>query len=172
VSQIREMPIYALVMARADGRLGPRFTRSTTDCTAVLAAARERAKNGGTPPASSDRVQCGSRARPGFIAGGAVELDGGEFSLSMMLSRLMRRTVVNRTGLTGVFDFTLEFAPDVAPPPNAAAPPTGADAGVADVSSCPSLTTAVQEQLGLRLESARAPVEVLVVDRFERPAPD
>ena len=160
----REMPIYALVMARADGQLGAKLTRSTTDCAAVFQAQRERAKSGAPPPAPSDRVLCGSRGRQGSLVGGAVELDGGEASLAMILSRLMGRPVVNRTGLTGAFDFTLEFTQP------AGGSSTGADSVPAD-SPLPSLTIAVQEQLGLKLESGRGPVEALVIDRFERPTP-
>jgi uncharacterized protein (TIGR03435 family) len=164
-SDVREMPIYQLVMARSDRRLGPRLNPSTTDCAAVLAARRERARNGETGSAPSDRVRCGSRSRQGYLAGGAVQLDGGENSLAMALSRVTGRTVIDRTGLTGLFDYTLEFAPD------ATGSPLAADAGPVD-SSLPSLTTALQEQLGLKIESAKGPVQVVVIDRIERPAPD
>jgi uncharacterized protein (TIGR03435 family) len=164
-SDVREMPIYELVIARSDRQLGSRLSPSTTDCAAVLAALRERARNGVTGPAPSDRVRCGSRSRQGYLAGGAVQLGGGEGSLAMALSRVTGRTVIDRTGLTGLFDYTLEFAPD------ATGSTTAGDAGPVD-SSLPSLTTALQEQLGLRIESAKGPVEVLVIDRIERPAPD
>ena len=75
--------------------------------------------------------------------------------LALMLVIEARRPVIDRTGLTGDFEFELEFAPFNA---------TAAD------STAPDLFTAIQEQLGLKLESARAPVEVLVVDRAERPS--
>jgi uncharacterized protein (TIGR03435 family) len=164
-SDVREMPIYQLVMARSDRRLGPRLNPSTTDCAAMLAARRERARNGETGSAPSDRVRCGSRSRQGYLAGGAVQLDGGENSLAMALSRVTGRTVIDRTGLTGLFDYTLEFAPD------ATGSTTAGDAGPVD-SSLPSLTTALREQLGLKIESAKGPMEVVVIDRIERPAPD
>lgn len=73
--------------------------------------------------------------------------------LAATLSTLMGRKVLDHTGLSGVYDFTLEFAP-----PNATDSPL------------PVLVTALQEQLGLRLESANGPVEVLVVDHAEKPA--
>jgi uncharacterized protein (TIGR03435 family) len=72
------------------------------------------------------------------------------------------RAVIDRTGLDGQFDFTLEFA---IPVPSAEPQPT------ADVSG-PSLGTALREQLGLKLESTRAPVDVLMIDRVERPTSD
>jgi uncharacterized protein (TIGR03435 family) len=75
--------------------------------------------------------------------------------VALMLGVMTRRPVLDRTGLTGEFDLALEFAP--------------LDA-VAGDSSAPSLFTAVQEQLGLRLESARVPAEVIVIDRAERPS--
>lgn len=65
------------------------------------------------------------------------------------------RYVVDKTGLSGSYDLELEFTPDQSPDT------TG-----------PSLFTAMQEQLGLKLDSQRAPVEVLVIDRLERPTPD
>jgi bla regulator protein BlaR1 len=82
------------------------------------------------------------------------------------LSYLLSRTVVDKTGLTGPYDVDLKFAPDQAiagiPGPTGDAPPAG-DAG-------PTIFTALQDQLGLRLEPAKAPVEILVIDRIERPS--
>ena len=69
----------------------------------------------------------------------------------------LRRVVVDRTGLKGFYNFTLRWAPDDG------APPEG------DVAA-PSIFTAVQEQLGLKLESVKAPVQVLVIDNLERPS--
>jgi uncharacterized protein (TIGR03435 family) len=63
------------------------------------------------------------------------------------------RVIVDETGLQGAFDFELTFAPD--------GDPTAA-----------SIVTALQEQLGLKLEAGRGPIEVLVVDRATRPTPD
>ena len=71
------------------------------------------------------------------------------------------RTIVDHTGLTGRYSFSLNWTPDTAPPSNAL-----------DTGGGPSIFTAVQEQLGLRLEPGRAPVEVLVVDYAERASPN
>jgi uncharacterized protein (TIGR03435 family) len=71
------------------------------------------------------------------------------------MSDWVRRTVVDKTGIAERVDFTLSWASDSAP-----------DSGA------PSIFTAVQEQLGLKLEPARGPVDVLVVDSAERPTPD
>ena len=78
------------------------------------------------------------------------------------LAQLMRRPVVDETGLTGHFDLDVMFSPEslggvlVGPPPAA-------------VAEAPSLSTAMQDDLGLKLDSRRGPVDVLVVDRIERP---
>jgi uncharacterized protein (TIGR03435 family) len=79
--------------------------------------------------------------------------------LTPLLALLAKRQVVDKTGLTGVYDFTLTYALE-APGPDAPAPVDP---------NAPSIFTAVQEQLGLRLESARGPVNVLVIDRAEKP---
>jgi uncharacterized protein (TIGR03435 family) len=72
------------------------------------------------------------------------------------------RTVIDRTGLVGEFDFTIEWAIPLATlDPEPAADATG-----------PSLGTALREQLGLKLESTRGPVEILVIDHIERPTPN
>jgi uncharacterized protein (TIGR03435 family) len=139
--ETREMPIYALVAARSDGQLGPQLRRSTLDCEAILAAARA----GGPPPTPTS----GSVAMRG--------LPLAEFGRN--LSSQAGRVVVDKTGLTGLFDLELKFAPD-----------QGVAAGAQ--SDYPSLFSAIQEQLGLRLEAQRAPVQVLVVESAERPTTD
>jgi len=84
--------------------------------------------------------------------------------LAPVLSRLLGRTVVDKTGLTGNFDIGMEWAPD-----QSQALQLGADALTppSDASG-PSIFTAIQEQLGLRLESQKGPVEILVIDRAEK----
>ncbi len=115
------------------------------------------------PPDASGRPTCGIRGGFGSLAGNGFPLN----QLSATLSQLVRRTVIDRTGLSGTWAFDLKFAPD----PNALPPgglPPGVQPPVADPDS-PSIFTAVEEQLGLKLESTRGPVEMLVVDRLERP---
>jgi len=80
-----------------------------------------------------------------------------------LLSLLTVRQIVDKTGLTGLYDFTLTFALEAAAGPDAP-PPVDPNA--------PSIFTAIQEQLGLKLESARGPVDVLVIDRADKPTPD
>jgi len=153
--ETRELPIYALILARPDGRLGPQLKRSPTDCAALKAeAARTRV----VPPDA--RRLCEVQGRVGSITMGGSPLS--EFT--PMLSTRLQRTVVDRTGLTGPWDLTLTYTPEpsqiapgaLAPGVQPAFDPNG-----------PSIFTAVQEQLGLKLEATRAPVEVLVIERAQ-----
>jgi uncharacterized protein (TIGR03435 family) len=86
-------------------------------------------------------------------------------SLAMTLRGMAGRVVVDKTGLKGYYTLVLESAP-TAPGPGGGAGPA------ATPSELPSVFTALQEQLGLKLVSSRAPVEVLVIDHIERPTPD
>jgi len=91
--------------------------------------------------------------------------------LATQLSPLVRRLVTNRTGLTGLFDVDLEWELDETQ--RAALASLAPDRPLAPPNpDRPGLTGAVQEQLGLKLDAARAPVEVLVVDSVARPLPD
>jgi uncharacterized protein (TIGR03435 family) len=112
---------------------------------------------------------------PGRIMGGGMPLS----QLATTLSQSVGRIVQDKTGLTGAYDFTLVFTPDQMPQgPGGAGggvalgvgPPPGAPALPPIDPNGPSVFTALQEQLGLKLESARGQVNVLVIDRAERPA--
>ncbi len=87
-------------------------------------------------------------------------------TVGMMIAPRMRRPVLDRTGLQGAYDVSLEF--EVEPPPSGPEPSPSAS----NPSNAPSFVTAIQEQLGLRLRAASAPVEVLIIDTMERPSPD
>jgi uncharacterized protein (TIGR03435 family) len=86
------------------------------------------------------------------------------------LSGLLQRTVVNRTGLAGIYDAKMTFAPEQLP--GVPLPPPGAPGAPPLDPNAPSIFTAVQEQLGLKLESSRGPVPLLVIDRAEMPIED
>lgn len=149
----REMPVYALVAARADKTFGPQMRRVDVDCAAEAARAMAARRGGAPPPSAKPDAMppCGMRTRPGNVIARGTTLQ----QLARNLSQFLGRTVVDRTGLDGTFDIDLQWSPEQ----------------TADASG-PSIFTAVQEQLGLKLDSQRAPVDVLVVDRVERPAPD
>jgi uncharacterized protein (TIGR03435 family) len=112
---------------------------------------------------------CNSMITPGRLQMGGQPLS----SLAVMLSNQVARPVIDKTGLTGAYDIELSFMPEgagrggpVGPPPPGmpAIQPPDPDA--------PSLFTAIQEQLGLKLESERGPVEVIVIDSIEQPTED
>lgn len=149
--EVREMPIYALVVARSDGQLGPQLKRSGDECDA---AARARAAGEAAPPPPGGF--CGTRANNGTVSMRGVPLANFVRNLGGMTGRF----VVDKTGLTGPFDLDLQWTPDQALGPGGA------------LTDGTSLFAAMQEQLGLRLEAQRAAVEVLVVNSAERPTQD
>jgi bla regulator protein blaR1 len=162
----KEQAVFALVLARSDGTLGPQLHQSATDCAALLAAMRAR---GGppAPPPPGERPPCGMRMFPGNLSGGSATMA----QLTNVLARFVNRTVIDRTGLAGGFDVDLQWTPDQMPQ-GRGDPPPGAPALPPIDPNGPSLFTAVQEQLGLKLESTKAPVDILVIDHVERPTED
>ena len=160
----REMPVYSLVMARADRRLGQRLRPFEGECG-------EPGKSGPPPNATFGMPTSDPSKGPqwcmAFTGMGRVSAQGTMVSdLAMILARLpaVSRRVLDRTGLTGRFDFDLEWTPLVMPL-GPAAPGVPPDAG-------PTLFTALQEQLGLKLESAKEAVPVLVIDSVNQPSPN
>jgi uncharacterized protein (TIGR03435 family) len=162
-NETREMPIYALVKARTDGKLGPNLAPAAIDCT----AARGR-RGGGPPPAPP---QPGQKLDCGFMIGfGRMNVGGMPIAqLARALSPMVGRVVLDKTELTGAYDFEMTYTPEGlggGPPPLLnGAPPTFDP-------NAPTVFTALQEQLGLKLDSQRGPVEVLVIDRVEQPTAD
>jgi uncharacterized protein (TIGR03435 family) len=154
-TETREFPVYELVVARNDGALGPTLrTASGTNCIS--------ANPSGLPLAPFDinRPPCGALYSPvGRWTGRGVPIA----SLVSALARVAGRVVIDRTRLNGRFDVDLQWT-DVA----VLLQP---DSGLLEAPSGdgPSLFTALREQLGLKLEARRGPVEVLVVEHAERP---
>ena len=159
--ETRTMQVYALRLARADGTLGSALKKSALDCQALMTAARR----GGAPPPPEAR-QCGFRGRVGSLQSNGMPLS----ELALALSGRVGRAIVDQTGLAGPWDLTLTYAPDSTQIPTGTLPPGAAPPAASP--DAPSLFTALQEQLGLRLVSMTAPVEVLVIDRVSRPALD
>lgn len=161
--EVQQRPVYALARARPDGSLGPNIGPARIDCDALQSTVEAAARAGQPsplPPASDTYVPCGLRSTPGQvrrIRSGGV----GLFEFRQELSVLTGRTVIDRTALSGNWDFFLTFtAPDQLV------------AGAAAEPSAPDLFTALREQLGLKLESSEGPVEMFVIERLERPAGD
>ena len=159
--ETRELPAYALVMARADGRSGPQLRRTEADCTGLPSL---------PPPGPGGSRSCG------FIGPApGVSLASGQSTFAFrgltmeafarFLGPMVRRDVADQTGLTGYFDGEFDFTVELGPPP----PPPGIPDPF-DRQSFPSIFTVVQERLGLKLESRRARLPVLVIDGAERPS--
>ncbi len=129
--ETRQLPVYSLVLAKGGLKLKQ------------------------SPPGDSTAPQM--RMTPGHLTGQRFPIS----LLAQWLSLQVGRKVLDNTGLTGTYDFTLQWTPDSPAPMSAGAEAT--DSG-------PSIFTAIQEQLGLRLEPAKGPVETFVIDHVERPS--
>lgn len=165
--ETREMPIFRLVRATRDGRLGPRLQPSAVDCVAVL---NDRAAIDAPPP-DPEQATCQPRQRLSATTTtatmAAFRTGASMAHVASMLVPFARRTVVDATGLTGRYNFDLTFSPDRVMVFVDGGPPR--DVQPADGTT---LATALEEQLGLKLEPARGPVDVLIIEAAESPAPD
>ena len=139
-SETREVPVYALRVVRSDGKLGPSLRPSDVDCKRVPSVKQT----------STSDWRCGWGYRGLKMVADTQSLKLLERELGWRLGR----PVLEQTGLTGAFSWTLDI------------PDTSADPGA------PSLFTAVQEQLGLKLEPARAPRDVVVIEHLAPPTSD
>lgn len=127
--ETRQLPIYALVVAKG----GPRFQPSKINGTTIN------------------------------NSHGQITVTGSDHTVALLaeqLSRTLGRVVVDKTGLDGRYELSLKWAPNDAP--------AGADTAPADMG--PSIFTAIQEQLGLKLESEKGPVPILVIDHIDLPS--
>ena len=163
--ETRELPAYALMATKSPKLPAP---KSGNCAPPPPDAPNEWAGGRMAPPGQgpSQLPRCGD-IRVMLESSGA-RMQGGSVmmtELARTLSMVLARTVIDRTGYTAPFDIVLDFLPDQAtsamppPPPGAAVDPNN-----------PSIFAALQEQLGLRLESTKGPVDVLVIDHAERPA--
>jgi uncharacterized protein (TIGR03435 family) len=166
--ETRELPIYNLVLLRADGRPGPELKPTAVDCAALR---KERAATPADPPRPipniDERVPCNQR---GFFGPQGVTINASGRTLEQIATTLgtyADRTVVNKTGLKGEYDMLLKFRPEAGGPMGGLAPPLSTTGD--PLSDLAPLGVAVREQLGLRLEPARGPVQVLVIDSISPP---
>lgn len=151
--ETRELSVYSLVIAKNGSKI-------------------KEAKPGDTYPngfkddaghAFIGGVTMSATAEGVTMTGQATQID----YFVRMLSQEVKRIVINKTGLTGNFDFTIQFMPEqraIQTTPGGASPLPASDPGGV------SIFTALQEQLGLKLESGKAPIEVIVIDHVERPS--
>jgi uncharacterized protein (TIGR03435 family) len=145
----RDLPVYLLALLRPGRQLGPGLERSTFDCTNLAARKEEVAAAAAARPG---RMLCGFTIDTGTLDGGATTMA----TLAQILTGQAGRPVLDRTGLSGTYNVSLKWKLSL-----------GTDAPTGDAVS---IFTAVQEQLGLKLESAIAALDVVVIDRIERPS--
>ena len=184
--ETRELPVSALVIARSDGRLGPDLKPSTSDCSK---AGEEQAKliqslASGNASATAailkgEPIKCSVMPRPPTTppAPGTlpmIGMHGDGQSLEVMvalLKQLTGRMIVDKTGLKGLYDFDIQIDMQTM---LAAASSLGVNLPINTTnlppSEGPSLLTALQEQLGLKLDARRATVDVMVVDSVDKPS--
>jgi uncharacterized protein (TIGR03435 family) len=160
-SEHREMPVYGLVVVK-QGLLNA----TAVDCDAGAARARRD-----TPPAApgpGERPRCAVWFAPGRLVAGGLTMT----ALATNLSQWTDRVVIDRTELRGSYDVELRWAPDHLP--SVPTPLSTSDSfSVASTAlNAPVLPTAIEEQLGLRLEAQRGVGEVLVIEGINRPMPD
>lgn len=171
----RDLPIYALVVARSDGKLGPGLKRIPDGECPPPGARRGAPPPGGPPAAPSSPSDPNAQAPCGAIIFGPGRLLAHGVPIEQLARSIgglpaitsFNRIVINDTHLEGQYDFdfrwTNEFGPQAGP--QGGGPPPAPAAGDA-----PTLVTALQEQLGLKLDARRATVDVLVIDSAEKPS--
>ena len=164
-TETKELPVYALVMAKRDGSFGPQLRRSEVSEAACAARRAAIQRNEPVPPLQPGApAVCGTgRSRPGSVTAVGFSLGW----LADTLGPFVGRVVLDRTGLTGLVNLGLEWTPDPMPQPR----PDDPDPLRIDPHG-PSVYSALADQLGLKLESTKGPVSVLVIDRLEHPTED
>jgi uncharacterized protein (TIGR03435 family) len=170
--ETRELPVYALVAARSGLKLpAPKEGGCVIPPQDGLPALPMGAGGRMQPPGQGQPLSfpCGSLGVS--LQPSGARMQGGQVPMAELirvLSMVLGRTVIDKTGFMGLFDVRLDFVPDEMTP--AMPPPPPDAAGASPDFNNPSLLAALQEQLGLRIESAKGPVEVLVIDHIERPS--
>jgi uncharacterized protein (TIGR03435 family) len=163
--ETRELSGYSLVVAKGGPKMKPSEVPPPTP------DAKPPEPGASPKPGDPGAARPQQRRMLRLMGRGHLESEGTNAeTLARVLSDQLGRTVVDKTGLTGNYDFTLQWTPDDAPPPT----PGGADGGAPHNDNAtdavgPSLFTAVQEQLGLKLESSKGTADVIVIDHIDLP---
>ena len=158
----RERDVYSMVLAHADG-LGPELKKSSLDCGPRPPGSPPPPPPSGPPSEKDFANRCGMMMGANVLVSGGMPMN----NLAASLYGLVGGDVENQTGLEGFYAFTLRFSrqgPATAPP---GATPT--PAGLATADDIPDIFTALQEQLGLKLEREKKKMPVFVIDHIERP---
>lgn len=180
-TETRDVPMYALMLARGDRRPGPKMKQSTDSCPDLKVQQQQQLEaiaKGGLQSLAASAMKPGETrpcsvgsfpAGPGLIG---LKASGQAMStLALVLTQLMGRPVIDRTDLSGSYDFelTIDLQTLLRLQAEMGLPVPPLPAGLPEA---PSLTTLLQEDLGLKLDSQRGPGQVLVIDSADRPAPD
>jgi uncharacterized protein (TIGR03435 family) len=157
----RELQAYDLVVARKDGRLGPQIHTSDMNCAAWIASGRPKTVAGRPSPVSpsGERPVCSIIATRKWLTGGARTMQ----DLTGPMQAMLGRPVVDRTGLTASYDIDLQWA---------AMDLHAEEAASATSNEGPSLFTALEEQLGLKLVPHKEKFDIFVVDEIKPPSPN
>jgi bla regulator protein blaR1 len=160
--ETRDLSMYELVIAKGGVKMQASKPVADSDNAPPPAP--------GPPPAPAQPPKLGSRM---FLMRGKGHIEStgtGMPLLVRLLSEQLGRTVVDKTGLTGDYEYKLDWTPDDtgAAMLKASNPTTGDNPSPPDAAG-PSLFTALEEQLGLKLESTKGPVDVIVIDQLEQP---
>lgn len=159
--ETRQLPIYALAVAKG----GPKLAAAKELPSVAERDDRQRAD--AVPSLSVENLRKGVFVQ---YQGQEAEMTAKEATLDQLVqwlagySEIGGRTVINQTGLTGMYDFTLRWTRE------RLTMPTQQSVTLSSEREAPALFTSLPEQLGLRLISTKGPVEVLVIDHIERPS--
>jgi uncharacterized protein (TIGR03435 family) len=166
--ETREAPVFALELAKA-GSLGPQLQKHQTgdDCAEAVFPTGPRSGATAKQPQSAIPIPCGELAHLPPSAPGANRFGGRDVPLSLLATSLPTQTgmaviprpVIDKTGLEGNYDFSIEWTPEDTSEVN-------------NQESGGTFQEALKEQLGLKLQPEKGPVEVLVIDHVEPPSPN
>jgi uncharacterized protein (TIGR03435 family) len=166
--ETREFPVYELSVVKSGLKM-----KMSADQTPPIpvppAPLPERGRGGLQGPSPGPRP----RGTQGFtITNGRYSFEGSAITVPAIINAIQQRVdrpIVDKTGLTGLFDVKLEWSPGAEAPPLPFGP-APADAPPLPPGEGPTIFSAIQDQLGLRLEGARGPLEVLVIDSVQKPS--
>ena len=164
--EMRELPSYVLVVAKG----GLKMKASEVQDAPLPPKPPDTADSKAGDPGVKNPPQ---KRMMRLMGPGHMEAEGSNMQgLARILSMQLGRSVVDQTGLTGNYDYSLNWTPDNAPPPMPGGGPEGGPSRSDNAGDAagPSLFTAMQEQLGLKLEATKGMVDVIVIDHIDAPS--
>jgi bla regulator protein blaR1 len=174
--ETRELPVYALELVKP-GITGPGLHADSAPCPPApdapptqSAMQRPRGAPCGGIRFAPSVAQASSGTTPWNLAGGRITMQ--ELAATLVGAKVLDRNVVDRTGLSGTFDFSIDIAPPLITPGAMPNFNPGPETTPTETTGLPSIFDELRNRLGLRLEATNAPVEVLVIDHIEEPSPN